>query len=54
MDPATEQKLNTAKQFKQTADQAFKEGKIREGASLWRATRSGCATDWPLSFDVIS
>ncbi|KAL1727292.1 hypothetical protein EV714DRAFT_217567 [Schizophyllum commune] len=38
MDPATEQKLNTAKQFKQTADQAFKEGKIREALMSYHSS----------------
>ncbi|TRM64353.1 hypothetical protein BD626DRAFT_491539 [Schizophyllum amplum] len=38
MDPATEQKLNTAKQYKQTGDQAFKEGKVKEALMSYHSS----------------
>lgn len=31
LDPVTQQKLDTAKQKKETADQAFKAGQVKDG-----------------------
>ncbi|KAL1740076.1 hypothetical protein HDZ31DRAFT_48210 [Schizophyllum fasciatum] len=38
MDSATQQKLSTAKQYKDTADQAFKAGKIREALMSYHSS----------------
>lgn len=35
LDPVTQQKLDTAKQKKDTADQAFKAGQTKDGACYW-------------------
>jgi hypothetical protein len=36
LDPATQLKIDTAKQKKDTADQAFKDGQLKEGETKCR------------------
>ena len=45
LDPATAHKIATAKQLKDTADQAFKAGKTKDGEYL----RPFCVLRWKLT-----